>query len=889
ATCTVGLAAAQCSLTNALAPGQSATVAVVAWVLPDTPTGTVLSNSASVASSTPDPDLSNNQTTHSAVTVDTAQADLVITKTASHTTRMAGQTITYTIEVANQGPSDAGTSVVTDPLPSGLTALTATTNHGSCSISNGAQLVECTIDPLPGPSAPVIPPATVPDPATMAKATIIIVAQIDPSATGSVTNTAIVSRLGRQYPTEPVITPLTTSADLAITKQSASVRLPNPTETIEYQVELRNLGPSVARDVEIGDALPAAFVLDSASWSLPSQTGPTLTGTCGAAQPPTVGDPTHQTITCALPDLPVVDPADTSGNDVLTLTLVMHAPAGYNPAASTTETEIVTASSSTADPDLTNNSATWTLQGRMQADLAVTKALKAGQSPLVAGRQATYVVTVTNLSADQSSAGVVLTDTLGPGLSFISSSPPSCTNVGQVITCPHSGLLAPGASLTYETTVAIDAAFTPNGDATNQATVTSLTDDPSLANNTATRTDPVTTLADLAVTTDVVIPGPPGGYSGPGSTRRQTITITNNGPSVAQDVFFSAQIDPDAVIDLAAVIGAVPGTCAIAGNQLVCQLECAGALGVGSLDVGQSATATVTYRLLGSVTPGSTAPVTGNSYQVEATVWSTTPDPILGNNTATAAVTVGPAQTDIVLTKIAVTSLKNTDGHQAFKTPGGFTYQIEVVPTFGNADAQNVVVTDKLPAGFLATSAASTQGSCSITAGGSTVTCALGTIHSGPSQAATSAVRITISGTVNTSTVSDGSATEVRFTNQANLSSSTAGSASTGPLTASALATVDVIGQPQTRPTPSPAVTPRPTPGTPEPTPMTSKPPSGSPEPPPGAATKPPPGGLSFTGSGPVGLVSLLALALVAAGLQFILLRPRLADLPKRRRGGRHL
>jgi uncharacterized repeat protein (TIGR01451 family) len=92
----------------------------------------VLSNSASVSapSGATDPTPGNN----SATAIDSPSlANLSITKTDSKTTTITGATNTYTIVVANAGPSAANGAIVTDPSVAGLVCSTLT-----CAVSAGA-------------------------------------------------------------------------------------------------------------------------------------------------------------------------------------------------------------------------------------------------------------------------------------------------------------------------------------------------------------------------------------------------------------------------------------------------------------------------------------------------------------------------------------------------------------------------------------------------------------------------------------------------------------------------------------------------------------------------------------------------------------------------------
>jgi large repetitive protein len=162
-------------------------------------TGTI-SNTATVATSSTDPTPGNNSST-ATVTGGPATSDLSLTKTATPPATFAiGAPITYTLTVANAGPSAATAVVVTDPLPSNTTYVsntcgataagnTVTWNVGTLaaaanatcsitvtiratgSIANSATVASASTDPVPanntgtvvlgGVAAPVLPvPAT---------------------------------------------------------------------------------------------------------------------------------------------------------------------------------------------------------------------------------------------------------------------------------------------------------------------------------------------------------------------------------------------------------------------------------------------------------------------------------------------------------------------------------------------------------------------------------------------------------------------------------------------------------------------------------------------------------------------------------------------------------
>ena len=83
-----------------------------------------VSNTAAIASSpVTDPDVLNDQATD--VDTVTAAADLSITKSGSADPVIAGEDLTYTLVVTNDGPSDATGVVVTDPIPAGTSFVSA--------------------------------------------------------------------------------------------------------------------------------------------------------------------------------------------------------------------------------------------------------------------------------------------------------------------------------------------------------------------------------------------------------------------------------------------------------------------------------------------------------------------------------------------------------------------------------------------------------------------------------------------------------------------------------------------------------------------------------------------------------------------------------------------
>ena len=123
---------------------------------------------------------------------------------------VAGTQLTYTFTSTNNGPSNATGVYFIDTLPAGLTYVSSTTSQGTASFANGVLTV------------------TLGNMASGATATTTVLVNVDPSARGTITNTAIITgnepdpNLANN--TSTVNTPITAEVDLAILKSGT----PNP-------------------------------------------------------------------------------------------------------------------------------------------------------------------------------------------------------------------------------------------------------------------------------------------------------------------------------------------------------------------------------------------------------------------------------------------------------------------------------------------------------------------------------------------------------------------------------------------------------------------------------------------------------------------------------------
>ncbi|MFE9659164.1 hypothetical protein [Streptomyces sp. NPDC005955] len=241
----------------------------------------------------------------------------------------------------------------------------------------------------------------------------------------------------------------------------------------------------------------------------------------------------------------------------------------------------------------------------------------------------TYRVSVVNHGPSRA-VDVVVTDRLPDALVLVESSG-GCAAVGRAVTCGPLAALGVGETHTWLLTVRPADDYSGDGsDISNVAVVTSDTEDPDRANNTATHTGvPLpggTGQADLALTKTAVLPPGRTDAVRPGDRFTYRITVRNDGPAAATGVRVT---DP-----LAAVLGFVssPDGCALSPQDdrtVLCPVR-------ARLAVGES----VTYALLVRVREGDALRGGSGGHtdhrrcEIENTahVTSLTRDPVPANN-----------------------------------------------------------------------------------------------------------------------------------------------------------------------------------------------------------------------------------------------------------------
>ena len=174
---------------------------------------------------------------------------------------MPGTSISYTIVVTNAGPSAATNVVVADTFPATLTDVTWTSvrTTGVRGNNAGSGTINDTIDFIPAGGT----------------VTFTVTATIDPAATGTLSNTATVSRGRRHQHANNSATDTTdpdVQYDLSITKTDGQTTdVPGTTTT--YTIVVTNAGPSAATNVVVADTFPAT--LTGVTWTSVGSAGVT--------------------------------------------------------------------------------------------------------------------------------------------------------------------------------------------------------------------------------------------------------------------------------------------------------------------------------------------------------------------------------------------------------------------------------------------------------------------------------------------------------------------------------------------------------------------------------------------------------------------------------------
>ena len=524
-------------------------------------------------------------------------ANLSVSASATPASLHVGGTATYTVSVDNAGPNDAASAsvalvfnAVVSPVvtaPAGWTCAAATQTATSTTVT-------CTTPSLANG-----------DSATF---TADVVAGTDLANSDLVLNAAITSTTADPANADNAATAsvqVIAEADLSVTATAAGNVDVGGTAT--YSVNVTNAGVDDAQFASVAlvfDALVSPSVTAPAGW------------TCAAP----VQDATTTTVTCtasvfangASAGFTATVPADAAlGGQSLGLAAAV--------------------ASQTTDPVKENNTATAVVSVRAIADLAVTASAAVASVPT--GGTASYTVTVSNAGpniADTGSLTLTFDALVSPTITAAAGW--SCTAPVQaggntIVTCTTAPF-AVGASGTFGASFPAVAAL-GSRTVVLTAAVSSGTADANTGNNTATAAVAIDASADLSAS----VTATSGGVQ-IGGTATYAVTVANAGPNAATGA--TATLAFDATV--APIVTAPAGwTCAApvqaGGNTTV---SCSASAPVAS---GASAAFAASFP--------ATAALAGRTVRLTATVASTSPDNVAGNNSASATVAIANDNADL--------------------------------------------------------------------------------------------------------------------------------------------------------------------------------------------------------------------------------------------------
>lgn len=244
-----------------------------------------LSNTATVTAPPGAVDLDPIDNSATDTTLLTPEVDLGVSKTDGLSSLTPGDPITYTISVANAGPSNAPGAVVSDSFPAAVNGVAwscVASGGASCAVAGAGDINDIVSLPVGGS---LVYTAT---------------GTVSAAATGTLSNTATVAPPPGVTDTNPNnnsatdITVLIPVVDLAITK-SDGVASAVPGESVTYVITVSNGGPHDAVGAVVADSFPGE--LGNVVWTCEASSGAVCTASGSGDIADTVTVPVGGTVT----------------------------------------------------------------------------------------------------------------------------------------------------------------------------------------------------------------------------------------------------------------------------------------------------------------------------------------------------------------------------------------------------------------------------------------------------------------------------------------------------------------------------------------------------------------------------------------------------------------
>ncbi len=492
-------------------------------------------NQASLSSSTPDNDLSNNSVqAHTQIINQQLTADLAVTLSVDTDPVNISRHFTYQAHISNAGPSDATNVVVSFVPPSGSSIVSTNTTAGSCSNLSGQ--VRCTLNNL-GVNNPQLLSVTLVSPNQAADMTAKISVTASETDLQSDNNEAELSSRVEQINTDlALLSPILHPTDIAVG------------QVLSYEVGVRLVPPydtSAASDA----VLEATFAPTENMRFVSASTTHT-----NVSDPFAVcSDEGAGVVRCSLNTI------DATANPLSVQISLLPIAAGSLSAS-------FALSSSATDMDSSNNQATAenvTISGQA-IDLALSLAA-VSPDPAFLGNLLQYTFDISHSHATAAARNVTLSISLPATVDYIGTTVTQgsgCSETAAVVRCALGNIAAASS-----TQVILTVRPTSSDAVQISAQLGSESFDPDHSNNAITRSVAVQT-----ATADLALSGTPTPQAIVDDELALDYSVANQGPSTANNAQFELQLPATLSYDLLSAKLQDGNDCLLENNSLRCSL-----------------------------------------------------------------------------------------------------------------------------------------------------------------------------------------------------------------------------------------------------------------------------------------------------------------------------